>query len=75
MAKLSDKSLDNLNEWNTKELRKLRMTLHNRIEKLKKNPKDNTIKSNHPLYGLGPVECEQLMDRIKKTEKTLKIAD
>jgi len=69
MANIKLKNINELSEWNTKELRKLRMTLNNRISALSEGAKD--LSSNHPLFGMEKVECENLRDRVIRAEKKL----
>lgn len=70
MATIKDKNLNDLSDWNLKELRKLKINIKNRIETLKVNEKKELQKSN-PLFGMGIDECEALLLEIKRAEKNL----
>lgn len=70
MANIKDKNLNDLSDWNLKELRKLKINLKNRIESLKVNEKKELQKSN-PLAAFGIDECEDLLLKIKRAEKNL----
>lgn len=70
MANIKDKNLNDLSDWNLKELRKLKINLKNRIEKLKVSEKSELQKSN-PLFGKDINECESLLEDIRKAEKKL----
>jgi len=72
MANLKLKSIQKLDEWNKKELRKLRITLRNRIESLKSQSKPKLLSDNHPLKGLEVNECNILLENVIKTEKLSK---
>ena len=71
MANLKTKSIENLKEWNTKELRKLRMTVRNRILALEKSTVKE-LSATHPLVGMEMGACKALLDKILRTEKGLK---
>lgn len=71
MANIRSKSIQDLNDWNMKELRKLRITLNNRIESLKARSKPRELPDSHPLKNFGVEECETLLERVKTAERTL----
>lgn len=69
MANIKLKSIDELHTWNTKELRKLRMTIKNRISSLEVTSEPKELSQNHPLFDMGESECKELLDRVLKEEK------
>ncbi len=73
MANLKSKDIKRLSDWNTKELRKLRMTLKNRIAALEVNPEKELAPPN-PLAALTLGECRVLLEDVVKAEKGLKFS-
>jgi len=71
MANIKSKELNKLETWNAKELRKLRMTLNNRISSLETSPGQKELSKNHPLFELSDVECKELLKKVMKAELTL----
>ncbi|MCO4754199.1 MAG: hypothetical protein KC478_06940 [Bacteriovoracaceae bacterium] len=71
MANIRLKSIDELETWNGKELRKLRITIKNRIEGFKAKAKAKELPASHPLNGMGIEECQSLLTKVLKAEKTL----
>ena len=71
MANIKTKSLKELEAWNIKELRKLRITVKNRIESLKTGLKPKELSASHVLRGLEIGECQSLLEKIKRAEKAL----
>lgn len=69
MANIKSKSIHELESWNTKELRKLRMTVNNRIEALKNNSSIKDLKEGHPLKDFSLEQCEALLERVIEVEK------
>ena len=70
MANIKAKDITKLNEWNAKELRKLRITVKNRISSLDlSSPKE--LPSSHVLTGMEMGECQQLLQKIIKAERDL----
>lgn len=70
MAKINDKDINDLESWDAKELRKLRINAKNRIEALKLRPK-STLGNNHLLRDMEIGELEDLLLKIKRAEKKL----
>lgn len=70
MAKISDKDLKELESWNIKELRKLKINAKNRIEKLKSKP-NHELNEKHILFGKESGELNQLLLEIGRVEKKL----
>ena len=69
MANIKAKDINKLQEWNQKELRKLRMTINNRISALAGKAKE--LPTTHPLYEMEIGECKELLARVMKAEKGL----
>lgn len=69
MANIKLKSINSLETWTTKELRKLRMTLRNRIESLKTDSKVKDLPAGHPLKDLSLEGCLELLDKVQRAEK------
>ena len=69
MANIKLKSIQELNTWNTKELRKLRMTIKNRMSSLEISSEPKELNQSHPLYDMGESECKELLDRVLRAEK------
>lgn len=71
MATIKGKDLNNLSDWNEKELRKLKINLNNRLQTFQFSPKAKDLPKSNPLFGLGVEECKQLLEEVKKAEKNL----
>jgi hypothetical protein len=69
MANIKLKSINELHTWNTKELRKLRMTIKNRMSSLESSSEPKELSQTHPLFDMGESECKELLDRVLKEEK------
>ena len=70
MANIKAKDINDLTDWNVKELRKLRITVKNRISALDlSKPKD--LPASHPLTGMQMGECKVLLDKIVQAERKL----
>jgi hypothetical protein len=70
MANIKDKDINNLSDWNLKELRKLKIMSKNRISALELAPKKE-VANSHPLYGMGSEEIKELILQIQRAEKAL----
>lgn len=70
MANIKDKDINALDDWNIKELRKLRIMIKNRISSLELAPKKEVAKS-HPLYGKDVESCKSLLLNVQRAEKAL----
>lgn len=71
MAKIKGKDLNNLSDWNDKELRKLKINLNNRLQTFQSSPKAKELPKSNPLFGFGEEECKQLLEDVKKAERDL----
>lgn len=71
MANIKDKNLDDLSDWNVKELRKLRINLKNRIESLTYSSKPKELQKGHPLAEKSLGECKEILERVQKAERDL----
>ena len=71
MANIKLKSTDEIETWNIKELRKLRITIKNRIESLKASSKPKELPDTHPLKNLEVDSCERLLAKVLRAEKNL----
>ncbi len=71
MANIRSKSIDKLEEWNQKELRKLRITINNRISSLEAGPKAKELPESHPLKNFDIEACKDLLSKVQKQEKSL----
>lgn len=72
MADIKLKDISKLETWNAKELRKLKMTINNRISVLENSSKPKDLPASHPLSEMGVDMCKDLLSRINKAEKNLK---
>lgn len=70
MAKIGNKDLNNLEDWNIKELRKLKINIKNRLSALSTNPKKEASNKSI-LYGLSESELKSYLDKILRAEKQL----
>lgn len=70
MAKLKDKNISDLTDWDIKELRKLRISIKNRMSSLELGNKKDLAKS-HILHGLEIGDLEDLLLNVKRAEKAL----
>lgn len=71
MANIKLKSTNDLESWDLKELRKLRITIKNRIESLKSSSKPKPLPETHPLNGMEIDGCQSLLLRVQRAEKNL----
>jgi hypothetical protein len=71
MAVIKGKDLTKLEDWNDKELRKLRINLNNRIQTFQFSAKAKDLPKSNPLYGMGEEECKSLLEAVKKAEREL----
>ncbi len=69
MANIKSKPINELDQWNAKELRKLKMVLKNRIEVLKTSAKPKELNDPHPLKDFDLDQCNELLNNIQKAEK------
>lgn len=71
MANIKLKDINQLNTWNVKELRKLRINLKNRMAVNEFNPNAKELPKSHPLFGMQFSECKDLLNKVKKAEQDL----
>lgn len=71
MADLKTKDITKLEDWNAKELRKLRMTINNRINEFENSSKQKELAKSNPLAKLNPDELKELLEKVLKAEKNL----
>lgn len=61
-----------LEDFSSKELRKLKMNLNNRLESFKRSDEPKELAKSHMLHGMSQNDCEKLLTRITKLEKERK---
>jgi len=71
MANIKLKSIEEIETWNIKELRKLRITIKNRMESLKASAKPKPLPDTHPLKDMELGECQKLLEKVQRAEKNL----
>ena len=71
MANIRHKSISDLSGWNAKELRKLRITIKNRMASLSSYSKAKELPDGHPLKGMEKQGCEDLLRKVLRSEKEL----
>ena len=71
MANIKLKDINQLDTWNEKELRKLRINLKNRMSVNEFNDKAKDLPESHPLHGMGFSECKSLLEAVLKAERIL----
>ena len=71
LADLKTKDITKLDDWNAKELRKLRMTINNRINEFENSSKQKELAKSNPLAELNPDELKELLEKVLKAEKNL----
>lgn len=72
MANIRSKDIQDLASWNEKELRKLRITINNRISSLKAGGKAKAMPESHPLKDFELEDCQSLLENVLKAERSLK---
>ncbi len=72
MANIRAKDIKKLEEWNEKELRKLRITINNRISSLKSSGSPKALPENHPLFEKNEGDCQALLQKVLQAESQLK---
>ena len=70
MAKIGNKDINDLSNWNIKELRKLRISINNRIQALESNPKKEAGPKSL-LKGMEKGDLKELLLAVKRAEKSL----
>ena len=71
MADLKTKDITKLDEWKAKELRKLRMTINNRINEFENSSKQKELAKNNPLLDLNVDELKELLEKVLKAKRDL----
>jgi hypothetical protein len=71
MANIKAKDINQLQDWNSKELRKLRMTINNRISALQ-NSVVKDLSTTHPLHNMEVGQCKELLEKVMRAEKNAK---
>ena len=73
MANLKLKDIFHLEDWNEKELRKLKMLVKNRLQSFDNSSKQTELKANHPLFQVDDDGCKSLLENILKAQRKLKV--
>ena len=71
MADLKTKDITKLEDWNAKELRKLRMTINNRINEFENSSKQKELAKSNPLLDMNVDELKELLAKVLKAERDL----
>lgn len=71
MAVIKGKDLTKLENWNDKELRKLKINLNNRIQSFQFSAKPKELPKSNPLFGMGEEECINLLENVKNAQRDL----
>jgi len=69
MANIRNKNINELTTWDRKELRKLKITINNRIESLSSQGKPKDLPESHPLSGMSIESCKELLLKVNREEK------
>lgn len=69
MANIRAKSINELETWTPKELRKLRMTIRNRLTSFENSANPKELPASHPLYEMNAHQCQELLEKVLKAEK------
>lgn len=72
MADIKLKDINQLADWNSKELRKLKITVKNRIQAFDASANPKELSNSHPLRCFSVEQCQELLQNILKAEKNLK---
>lgn len=72
MANIKLKDVNQLEAWNPKELRKLKMATNNYISSLETSIKPKKLGETHPLFRMKAEQCKELLIKIINAEKKLK---
>jgi len=71
LADLKIKDITKLETWNVKELRKLRMTINNRINEFENSSKQKELAKSNPLQNKNLDELKELLEKVLKAERYL----
>lgn len=72
MADIKLKDIAKLDTWNTKELRKLRITIKNRISAFSVSLKVKDLPANHPLFEMPATQCKVVLENVIQAEANQK---
>ncbi|MBT3984160.1 MAG: hypothetical protein HOE90_22590 [Bacteriovoracaceae bacterium] len=72
MANISLKDISDLASWNQKELRKLRITIKNRLSAMEAHSSSKDLPKSHPLFEMDEPACKELLENVKRAEKKAK---
>lgn len=73
MADIKKKPINDLSTWNSKELRKLKITINNRISAFETTQTPKELPANHPLFKKETEELKEMLQKVIKTEKDLSL--
>ena len=72
MANIRAKDITDLTTWNIKELRKLKITINNRMSSLASFRKEvKELPEGHPLQGMELGDCKNLLENVLKAEREI----
>lgn len=71
LADLKTKDISKLETWNIKELRKLRMTINNRINEFENSSKQKELGESNPLKNKNLDELKEILEKVLKAEREL----
>ncbi|GEM_PF-3226175 len=71
LADLKIKDITKLETWNIKELRKLRMTINNRINEFENSSKQKELAKSNPLQNKNLDELKEILEKVLKAEREL----
>lgn len=72
MAKINKKNIKDLNAWDQKELRKLKIMAKNRLSSLTSHRSNSEVSEKHLLNGYDIQLLNNLLLDIQRAEKKLK---
>ena len=70
MANIKLKDINKLETWDKKELRKLKITVNNRLSAMEASSNPKELPESHPLFEMDQDRCKDLLAKIYKAEKT-----
>ncbi len=71
MANIKEKNINDLSDWNMKELRKLKIMLKNRLTSYETAAKPKELQKSHILHELSQEKCKEILDKAYEAEKKL----
>ena len=72
MAKIKNKDISYRSQWTSKELRKLKINIHNRLESFSMQAKADELNKSHPLFQKSKEDCNLLLDQVNKAMRIIK---